>query len=103
MCAILLQGLLGPSVPWRSSVGEEDLGRRVSGEDGVNCMDGLSAGVLDDCYLWVPCEEIDEYQDVLIVWGRAPVVTSQVFHRLGGHRGGLQGVPVVCWCGGLAL
>ena len=31
---------------------------------------------------WVPCEEIDDYQDVLLVRCRAPVVTAQVFHRL---------------------
>ena len=35
LAEVLLQGVVGPGVPWQSSVVEDNLGRRVSGEDGV--------------------------------------------------------------------
>ena len=50
---VFLEGVIRPGVPWQSSVGEEDLGRRLAGEDGVKRLNvGLLAGVLDYCYPW---------------------------------------------------
>ena len=97
-------GVVRPGVPCRSSVGGDDLGLRVMGEEIVEWLVVfLGSGVLDKCYLCLPPKEIDEYQDRLVIHDRTPVVTAQVFHRSGGRCGGLQRVFVVWWCGDLAL
>ena len=77
---VLLEGVVWPTIPGGSSIGEEQLWQRVSGEDGVQTVDiGVCTCPVNHLDLGVAGQEVNDNQHMFPIWGWAPVVRGALF------------------------